>query len=301
MKRLLVLLLVISIAFIPFSGAAFADQSFSKDASKLKGISYYDANGIFKMGSELIIKSMLINESNIEGVFGVGKDIVNFTADETRTFTREDKQFVDYSGKAKVNENEYNISIFRYEKSISGMVYDNSKKVILSFIISEEDLGFINDELTRVSKQINKTAPLITVSEEVHNDGTKSAYYNRTIYMFKDAFDIPYILSGGTVEGTLSYVKAVNDPSGMRYSFKDVYGCINAESGFDGFTIANEDEVYGIAWGSPNCPTANIQTWKINYDAYMTSPYYFCATVSYRMLVNNIPVLYYDTDEVLIN
>ena len=107
-------------------------------------------------------------------------------------------------------------------------------------------------------------------------------------------------MSGGTVEGTLYYTVISNAPDGMRFYFDRLYGYIDWASGFDGITIANENEPYGIFWGTPNCPSRNTQTWYISQGAYESGNYYLKATVSYTLLVKYVPVLFWDTDQELI-
>lgn len=303
MKKIIPFTLIIVLLF---SIVAFAQDATSNlnDQDTFYGVSYTQNNGIYLEGLKLKNIEVSITEDNISGSFKEGTNEVTFNSIKIDTVEKEQIVVGNYTGTATISEVDYLIQISKNENGFSGIIFNEKKDVKEAFIISKQPILSLKEKFNIINKELDRKK-LIKIEEEnaiSDNDvGILSTYYDRSLHIYKDAKDIIFLYSGGTVEGTLYYTKAVNDPTGMTYYFDRVYGYVAWESGFDGLAIINEDEEYGHVWGTPECPNKSNTTWDISYEAFYTSPYYFQATVSYTLLIDFVPVLFWDSDNYLIN
>jgi hypothetical protein len=299
MKKILVFILV---GTMILSVVAIAEENFDYNESQYNGVLYNIENDNVVLGNSIDDIDLLVSGDTIELSFVKSNERININALKSNSFYENNVEYSKFVGNATLKEFKYNVQLIISDNGLSGMIYNDNKEVITAFIVSKNNLSEFEYKLQEFNDYLKDSSleenSIIKVSE---NQVLRSSYYNKSVYIYKDGLSIPFLLSGGTVEGTLHYIKAVNDPDGLKYSFDYIYGYVNAESGFDGLAIINEDEMYGVVWGTPSNPSSQITTWNVNYDAYYSSPYYFRATVSYTALVNSIPVLAWDSDKVLIN
>ncbi|MBE3591515.1 MAG: hypothetical protein IMW84_01070 [Thermoanaerobacter sp.] len=291
-KFLVVFLLCLILGFS--STVSFAALVYNININNKHVGLYYNIRGDqIEIQSEFSDYNINQNNQVIKGTIGE----VNFSVDKYKS-----EKDVDYfKGKAQYGNQSLNMNIVKNSYGLSGIVFNDKKDVIKAFIISDKQKV---NEIKKNVKNINLSIQNNKKSYGNLNKGTiivpNTYYQDNQLHIFKSALYIPFILSGGTVEGTLYYTVASNVPDGMRFYFDRLYGYIDWASGFDGIMITNENEPYGVFWGTPSWPSRNIQTWYINQGAYKSGNYYLKATVSYTLLINNVPVLFWDSDQKLI-
>lgn len=194
--------------------------------------------------------------------------------------------------------------IIENDNGLSILYYDSSKKFVRTIILNSIDanLNSISNEINKkVVPKIKENKLQSEAVEDTTVDGFVMRSYpiNQTHHIYKTALYIPFCISGGTVEGWFHYQTNI-DPSAVFYAVS-MDAVINWDTGFDSVSITNVDEVYGIFWGTPSCPSRSLQTYSIGMMAEKQSPYKIKATVSYYLLVKGIPALFWDTDEEYLN
>jgi len=293
MKRLIVLLLVLIIMIVPMT--AFADSSIREDTN-LKG-AVFMKNINEELEEEFTVNNVKIIklESTISGSLKAGESKITFLAE----VIKKEDGIGYYNGILYLDNKDLKCDVVENGNGLSIIYYDNTRKYVRLIILSNNGVN-----VEKVKNEINKEiVPKIKtdkfeheiIEEPIEGDAVIRSYpINHTHHMFKDSLNIPLIIGGGTVEGWFHYQTNI-DPSAKFYAV-DMDAIINWESGFDGVTITSEDEMYGIFWGTPSCPTRNFQTYSIGMMAEEESPYKMEATVSYYLLVECLPVIFWDTD-----
>lgn len=247
-----------------------------------------------------VIKNMKISEDDtkIKGTLKSNKKTLKFTAE----LVKKKDGINSYSGSINTKNEKYNCEIVKNNNGLSILYYDNTRKFVRSIVLvnTANKLGKVEEEIrSKVEPTIKEKSKQTFEVESENSFQLFSNPINQTHHIFKDSVGIPFLLEGGTVEGWFKYQINV-DPS-MAFYATELEGVINWSSGFDSISITNVDEVYGIFWGTPSCPSRNLQTWNINKAAENDSQYYIDATVSYTLLVQGFPVLYWDTDTEYLN
>lgn len=298
MRRTTIIVIIIAFMVSILPSIALGNTECSK-VSVLEG-AIYTKNA--KMELELVEKiynvSVSKTENSIEGDFALGKNVASFNAD----YIDVKEGVYSYNGKFRYNGDIYNCDILENEKGMSILFYNDSKEYIRTIILSYDkiDTEIIADTINKeVVQKILENKVKVEITEETllnsNDGGVKSGPpVTRTIHMFKDSITIPFIISGGTVDGTLTYITNIDQIS--RFYAVDILGYVSWASGFDGFSITNTNEMYGNFYGTPGCPSKLYHSFSIARTASKSGAYYFKAVVSYSLLVDVFPVFFWSTD-----
>ncbi|SNX52621.1 hypothetical protein [Thermoanaerobacterium sp. RBIITD] len=212
MKRFLVSLLL-CLALVFSMAIGFAALTHDINASNKNTGFYYNIRGDqIEIQSEFsdynIDQNSQVINGSIEGV--------NFSVDKYKS-----EEDVDYfKGKAQYGDQTLDINIVKNNYGLSGIVFNNKKDVIKAFIISDKQkLNEIKEDIKNVNLSIqNNEKSNGDLDLDKETIITPNTYYqDKQLHIFKSALDIPFILSGGTVEGTLYYTVISNAPDGMRF------------------------------------------------------------------------------------
>lgn len=298
MRKIFVLFIVIIFLTVP--SVTFANI-FLNNEINFSGV-VYSKNTNDEFVEEFLLENVKvkISENVLIGSLNIGGNKSNFSADKIK----EVDGISYYIGELIIDSNIYNCDIIKNKEGLSILYYDDKKEFVRTIVLTT-----LNEGLEDVKNKIkDEVAPVIReqrlindIKIESSNDEISLRSYpvNRTHHIYKDSLYIPLVIDGGTVEGFFHYQTNI-DPSAEFYAV-DMDAVINWVTGFDGITITNVDEVYGVFWGTPDCPTKNLQTFQIGMMAEKQSPYKIKATVSYHLLVGKIPVLYWSSDEEYLN
>lgn len=303
MKKMFVMLMVLLLIFSTF---ALANEK--SEAKTFEGYTYNkvinkDGNKLFtKLEKNKDIKdiNLIYGCDNISGDFKILNDLVTVNAN----LLKFDKinNIIYYNGTAKYKNEMYNVDFIKNDYGLSGLIYNKDKSEVIPLIMSSLDKDEMDSILFTINNEFKKNANLIseeTVIKKDINDlviDSKSTPINKTEYLFYDGTCIPFVVSAGSVEGTLYY--QTNIDVGNQFYADRIYGVINWVSGFDGLSITNTNEEYGHLYGTPSCPPRQMTTWDIDKFAEQEGQYYYKATVSYTLIVKNLPVLFWRSKDV---
>ena len=290
MKRVLLSLLIIFIILATFTVTA------SENSRVFNGKIYGKDNNM-ELKAEKIVKNVKITKTKdfIEGKLVAENRKMHFSA----KLTKSQDGINSYHGTIIDGKTTYNCDIVENENGMSILYYDDSREFVKTIILSSKgnDTETIREKINKEvipSIKENKIQHSVDIVQETTLITQSMNPITNVHHIFKDAISIPLVIGGGTVEGWFTYQTNV-EPSVRFYAMK-MEGYINWESGFDSISITNENEMYGVFWGTPSCPSKNYQTWNIGMMAEKQGAYYINATVSYYLLVDALPVLFWDSD-----
>jgi len=89
----------------------------------------------------------------------------------------------------------------------------------------------------------------------------------------------------------------IEEPQAKFYAER-IQGVVSWNSWFDLISIRNPNEPYGYLFCTPTCPPRVITTWNINEFACYSGTYDLVGQISYSILVDSIPVLFFNTKTV---
>lgn len=263
-----------------------------------EGYTYQKTDNSIDVGIPLSNISLDITPTNISGSFLLNNQPINITA----TFSKSDENNLNfYLGKATLNNSLYNLDIIENDNGLSGLIYDEDKINITPFVITRKSDSSIASTNSKEAIELIKSN-LDSKNSNTESSTTflqaKSLGNTHTLSLSHSFWNVPYLLSTGEVHGTLYYR---TDTLAGKFWADKVIGTVAWESGFDGFSITNENETYGHLWSSPKCPEKRQYTWSIDEIADKPGTYYFTATISYRTNPKGVPVLLWDTKKVVIS
>lgn len=304
-KKYLCILLVLCLLLISFVSA-------ETRPNQLNGFVSFQEEGNLYVLADLI--DIELNESgdSINISFNYNNNLVDISAYESKI----DKinSLIYYDGKAAMGQKEYHTSLVSNEYGASGLIYNDDRSITIPFSISKN--GSMKEKAKEYNKNVSKFKKENKWKEpnlrfEFHNDISnssniimRSTLYNKSVRIINDGVSVPFLLSSGSVDGTLYYMTGtqiqIENPNARFYADR-IVGVVNWNTGFDIISIINPNEPYGYLYTTPGYPSRTITTWNINEYACYSDTYELLGQISYTALVQNAPVLFTNRKVVTIN
>jgi len=296
MKRIVTVLLTLILIFS--TTVVFGATDNFRPKVKWRGMTYKTSRGYLEMDNVLNNCSIEITNNKIFGYFELSNTYVSFSAEYKSSIIHQKSSFYTYEGKAIIGSDEATISIVMNKYFITGVI--EGKELPLYFLVTKTNIPqaqlsevfqIYNQELKNknlslddlVMVEISEEKEIQTIEIEKSVNRIVSPFYSvikHTKHMVIDPISYPFVISSGSLDGTLTYYTGLFDDPEARFYFDNIYGYINANTSLDNMAIENVNEPYGHLYATPPNPGRQIQTFEINDYGKKSGPYYFVGRVS---------------------